>query len=846
MRVYQFRHIRAGEKCSAGTIPLLRRGLVLLCGIAAALAAAGPSFAGQSRTEVVVTLDAPSLARATAQSRVLTKAARTHRLDLRTPTSVNYLRGLAAAQRTLQARIAEALPAAQVRWHYSIVLNAIAVELPRSELARLAQLPGVAKVWPSIRYHSLGATAANLNQTPSLIGATTLWGPQLATAGQGMKIGIIDDGVNQTHPFFSPNGFTMPAGFPKGNTSFTTAKVIVARAFPPASPKYANANLPFDPEESEHATHVAGIAAGDHGTQAAGVVVSGIAPMAYLGNYKVLTIPTISGVGLDGNAPEIAKGIEAAVGDGMDVINLSLGEPEIEQSRDIVVQAIDGAADAGVVPALAAGNDFDGFGRGSIGSPGTAPKAITAAAATKQKVIASFSSGGPTPVSLQMKPDVSAPGVAVLSSVPAQEGTWAQFSGTSMASPHVAGAAALLQQLHPTWTVAQIKSALVLTGTPVYTNTSHSTETTPAREGGGFIDLPAANNPLIFAQPTGLSFGLMKEGQSASRSISFTPDGTGLQVATEWQVAIDQRQGPAGAVTTPSAVTVPGTLEVTAHAPSGQQAEVTGFVVLTKAGQSRRLPFWYRIEAPQLSHQTHGKLTKNGTYKGNTKGRQSLVDNYRYPENPTGVGVPSELAGPEQVFSVQLARPVANFGVAILSQSPGVSIQPRVVAGDDENRLTGYAALPINLNPYVVDFYRPAPAAGAILPAAGAYDVVFDSTSSGNAGKFTFRFWINDMKPPTATLVKRTLKVGAQLQIKLTDAGSGVDPSSLRASIDGGAALVTYSRAKNRATVHLPLLSRGTHRVSLTASDYQETRNMEDVGPILPNTRKFSSTFKVK
>ena len=66
-----------------------------------------------------------------------------------------------------------------------------------------------------------------------------------------------------------------------------------------------------------------------------------------------------------------------------------------------------------------------------------------------------------------MKPDVSAPGVDITSSVPPREGTWASFSGTSMASPHVAGAAALLLQRHPDWTVAQVKSALVLTGKPV-------------------------------------------------------------------------------------------------------------------------------------------------------------------------------------------------------------------------------------------------------------------------------------------------------------------------------------------------------------------------------------------
>jgi hypothetical protein len=94
-----------------------------------------------------------------------------------------------------------------------------------------------------------------------------------------------------------------------------------------------------------------------------------------------LTVPT-PGFGLDGNAAEIAKAIEQAVADGMDVINLSIGEPEIEPKRDIVVKALDGAAAAGVVPVVAAGNDFDSYGLGSIGSPGDAPGAISVAAAT--------------------------------------------------------------------------------------------------------------------------------------------------------------------------------------------------------------------------------------------------------------------------------------------------------------------------------------------------------------------------------------------------------------------------------------------------------------------------------
>ena len=81
---------------------------------------------------------------------------------------------------------------------------------------------------------------------------------------------MIDDGVDQSHPFFSPAGFSMPAGYPKGNTAYTTAKVIVARAFPPPGANWRYAKLPFDPQQSEHGTHVAGIAAGDHDTTAQG------------------------------------------------------------------------------------------------------------------------------------------------------------------------------------------------------------------------------------------------------------------------------------------------------------------------------------------------------------------------------------------------------------------------------------------------------------------------------------------------------------------------------------------------------------------------------------------------
>ena len=93
----------------------------------------------------------------------------------------------------------------------------------------------------------------------------------------------------------------MPRGFPKGNKRFTDAKVIVARAFAPRSPKWKYAARPFDPLNSEHATHVAGIAAGNYRTLARSTRVSGVAPKAYIGNYKVLTVPD-DDFGLNGNS----------------------------------------------------------------------------------------------------------------------------------------------------------------------------------------------------------------------------------------------------------------------------------------------------------------------------------------------------------------------------------------------------------------------------------------------------------------------------------------------------------------------------------------------------------------
>jgi subtilisin family serine protease len=802
----------------------LRKAFALTAALAAFFFAGAATAAPAQRVEVVVTLDAPPLATAIQRSRALSARYKAQRLDLRAPTSVAYLHSLALAQRALAARITATVPDARVTWRYEVVLNGLAVLLPRDDLGRLASVPGVAEIWPSVTYRPL------LDKSPELIDADKLWdAPAFDMAGNGIKIGIIDDGIDAKHPFFDPTGYTMPPGFPKGNKSYTTAKVIVARAFSPPTNNWKYARVPFDPTFSEHATHVAGIAAGKYtpGAVPGRGPLSGVAPNAYLGNYKVLTVPT-ENFGLNGNAPEIAAGIEAAVRDGMDVINLSLGEPEIEPARDLVVTAIDAAADAGVVPAIAAGNEFSDFGYGSISSPGSAPKAITAAAVSKQLAVASFSSGGPTPVSLALKPDVSAPGVEILSSVPPRDGSWTALSGTSMAAPHVAGGAALLLERHPDWTVAQVKSALVLTGKP----TQPGSEAPVTREGGGLIDLVAANTPLIFAAPTDLSFGLLHTGKSATHSVQLTDAGGG---GGQWTVSIAPQASTARpTVSAPPTATVPGRLDLTVDAGT-VEGDAMGFVVLRLGSITRRIPYWVRVVDPKLGLEPHGMLRTTGTYRSTTAGGQSLVSSYRYPD----LARAGALAGPERVFRVTLRKPVANFGVVVLR---GSRASPRVVVAGDENRLVGFPGLPVVINPYIDSYGVGRPVAGAIRPAPGSYDVVFDTTSKTPAA-FTFRFWLDDVTPPTVHLLSARARRGGSLELAVADNGSGVDPDSLTARIDGNPAEVTFSRG--RAAVSLRRAGPGRHALVFTAADYQELKNMENVPQILPNTRTLRAVFRV-
>ena len=269
MRVYQFRHIRADGQCSPATRLHPSHGHRrshggLLRGAPAVLVASGAARGlaprRGARRRGRRQLDAPPLAQATSHSRAL--SARRRRAG---STCARPRAALPRAPRRSAAALAEPHRARDPAARASAGATgssstASPSSLPTAESRRLAAIPGVAEVYPGVAlpHATLDRSLADDRR------AAALGRRRSTTRAHGMKIGILDDGVDQTPSVLLAGGLRMPAGFPKGQTDYTTAKVIVARAFaPPVTRRTADATLPFDPAQSEHATHVAGIAAGN-------------------------------------------------------------------------------------------------------------------------------------------------------------------------------------------------------------------------------------------------------------------------------------------------------------------------------------------------------------------------------------------------------------------------------------------------------------------------------------------------------------------------------------------------------------------------------------------------------
>jgi subtilisin family serine protease len=293
-------------------------------------------------------------------------------------------------------------PSARVTGEYDVSLNAVAVQLNGTPLATIAAAPMAQSAEYNALYHP------TLSESYKIINASGAWTAAggRATAGAGIKIGDIDSGIDNTHPFFDPTGFSYPPGFPKCDAAdsashhedqdcnYVSEKVIVAKVF------YNKARQQgLDAQGiQDHGTHTAGIAAGVTGKTAVvnGVEIddmSGIAPGAWLGNYNVFP----GGV-LNARSEDILNAVDAAIEDGMDVLNLSLGG-SYHGNNDLLAHGLDNAVDAGLVVAVAAGNS--GPGQGTLESPGRARKVITVAASTNQHFVGqplTYPAGGGTTI----------------------------------------------------------------------------------------------------------------------------------------------------------------------------------------------------------------------------------------------------------------------------------------------------------------------------------------------------------------------------------------------------------------------------------------------------------------
>ncbi|MFI1400432.1 S8 family serine peptidase [Streptomyces sp. NPDC020681] len=308
---------------------------------------------------------------------------------------------------------------------------------------------GIEKIWLD------GRVKADMAESNAQIGTPDAW--QAGLTGKGVKVAVLDTGVDAGHPDL--------AGRVGESKSFIEGQEVADR--------------------QGHGTHVAstvgGSGAGSDGKE------KGVAPGADLAVGKVLDDAG------SGSESQIIAGMEWAAKDiDAKVVSMSLGSREASDGTDPMAEAVNTlSAQTGALFVIAAGNSGA---PGSIGSPGAADSALTIGAVDSADDAAYFTSQGPRYGDYALKPDLSAPGVDILaarSQLSSGSGLYTSMSGTSMATPHVAGVAALLAEQHPAWTAAQLKDALM--------STSKQLDASPYALGAGRVDVPAATRARITA-----------------------------------------------------------------------------------------------------------------------------------------------------------------------------------------------------------------------------------------------------------------------------------------------------------------------------------------------------------
>lgn len=292
------------------------------------------------------------------------------------------------------------------------IANALLIRYPAEKAADLWNLPGVSRVW------RVWTAKLLLDRAAAIHRITDAWSqlPSPDRAGAGVKIGIIDSGIDPEHPGFQDGELTRPEGYPLPKDNFPEflrdkTKIIVARSYE-AFVKGSTGSGPQDVDG--HGTAVAMAAAGEM-TAAPLATISGAAPKAWLGIYRVV----MDKAGTT-STDAILKALDDAVGDGMDVINLSLGRPfPLRPEADNFTDYMARAEKAGVIVVAAAGND--GPWRNSISSPATVPTVLAVGATSSDRMFAtalrinnsesrfvSFPPSGPWPSKVVTAPMIDA------------------------------------------------------------------------------------------------------------------------------------------------------------------------------------------------------------------------------------------------------------------------------------------------------------------------------------------------------------------------------------------------------------------------------------------------------
>lgn len=384
---------------------------------------------------------------------------------------------------------------------------------------------GVRKVWLD------GKVTPTLDKSVPQIGAPTAWAA--GYDGSGTKVAILDTGIDATHTDLAD-------------------RIDEARNFSSSADAV---------DRHGHGTHVASTIAGSGA--ASGGKYKGVAPGAKLLIGKVL------GDNGSGSESEVLAGMDWAAHSGAKVVSMSLGANTYTDGSDPMSQAVNTLTkDTGTLFVIAAGNT--GPDAGTVGTPGAADAALTVAAVDGQDKIAPFSSRGPRFGDTAMKPDISAPGVNIVAARAAGTGmgtpvdaSYTSASGTSMATPHVSGAVAILAQQHPDWDAAELKGALM--------SSARNTGNGGFAEGSGRADLAAAIKASVWA--TNASFGRFAQGTTSgplTRTVTF--HNTADKAVTLALSGALRRDGDGATI--PGALTL-GSDSITLPAGGSQDVQVT-------------------------------------------------------------------------------------------------------------------------------------------------------------------------------------------------------------------------------------------------------------------------------